>query len=99
MQFRILGPLEVWEEDRVLPLAGPKQQTLLALLLLHANEPLSRERLIDELWGDAAPPTAPHNLHVYVSQLRKLLGAKGGAGSVALATRSRGYVLEIEPDR
>src|ERR671922_2195261 len=55
MEFRILGPLEVREEGRVLKLGGSKQRALLASLLLHASEVVSRDRLIDELW-DASPP-------------------------------------------
>jgi len=73
MEFRLLGPLEVRRDDGALPVGGPKQRALLVLLLLHANETLSRERLIDELWGERPPATAPKALQVYVSQLRKLL--------------------------
>ena len=51
MEFRILGPLEVVENGASLPLGGPRQRALLTLLLLRANEPVSTERLIDELWG------------------------------------------------
>ena len=74
MEFRILGPLEVRENGREVPLGGSKQRALLASLLLHANEVVSRDRLIDELWGASPPPTASTALQVYVSQLRKSLG-------------------------
>ena len=73
MEYRVLGPLEVLDGERSLPLAGAKQRALLALLLLHANQMLSRDRLIDELWGEEPPETAVQSLHVYVSRLRKLL--------------------------
>src|SRR5436190_11971445 len=53
LQFRILGPLEVSRESQSLALGSPKQRALLAVLLLHANEPLSRDRLVDEIWGEA----------------------------------------------
>ena len=56
----MLGPLEVRDGDRSLPLAGAKQRALLALLLVHANQMLSRDRLIDELWGEEQPETAVH---------------------------------------
>src|SRR5215203_1754026 len=92
MDYRVLGPLEVRDGDESVPLAGAKQRALLALLLLHANRVLSRDRLIDELWGDEAPATAVQSLQVYVSRLRKLL-PEG-----ALATRPPGYLLEIAPD-
>jgi YVTN family beta-propeller protein len=92
MEFRILGPLEVRDGVRSLPLAGAKQRALLALLLIHANHVLSRDRLIDELWGEEPPETAVQSLQVYVSRLRKLLPSE------TLLTRPPGYLLEIEPD-
>ena len=58
MEFRLLGPLEVVEHERVLVLGGVKQRSLLAVLMLHANEVVSADRLIDELWGQTPPPTA-----------------------------------------
>ena len=95
MRYAILGPLEVRQAEGNVPLGGAKQRALLALLLLHANETVSRERLIDELWGPAPPASARHSLEVYVSQLRKLLA--GGNGQ-ALATRPQGYVLKLAPE-
>src|SRR6266545_1557341 len=74
MEFRILGPLEVCDEAQVLPLGGAKQRALLAILLLHANEVVSVERLLDDLWGERQPTSGSKALHVYVSQLRKLVG-------------------------
>jgi hypothetical protein len=56
VDFRILGPLEVTDQGRELPLAGSKPRAVLAILLLHANEVVSSERLIDALWGDEPPP-------------------------------------------
>src|SRR3954454_1362400 len=92
IEYRVLGPLEVREGDRPLPLGGAKQRALLALLLLNANRVVSRERLIDELWGDEPPETAVTMVQVYVSRLRKVLGT----GS--LVTRSPGYLLEVGAD-
>jgi DNA-binding SARP family transcriptional activator/tetratricopeptide (TPR) repeat protein len=91
MEFRLLGPLEVLERDRSLVLGGRKQRALLALLLLHANNAVSRERLIDELWGDAAPATVDKSIHVYVSRLRRQLG------DGRLVTRAPGYMLRLDP--
>ena len=76
MEFRLLGPLEVVEHGRVLELGGARQRALLAVLLLHANEVVSVDRLIDELWGRTPPATAAKSLQVYVSRLRKELGRR-----------------------
>ena len=73
MEFRLLGPLEVLRDGHRLPRGGAKQRALLALLLLHANEVVSRDRLLEELWGDRPPGTAGHSLDVQISRLRKAL--------------------------
>jgi DNA-binding SARP family transcriptional activator len=91
MDFRLLGPLEVFEHDRPLALGGVKQRSLLALLLLHANELVSTDRLVDQLWGAAPPLTAGKSIQVYVSRLRKVLDDQ------RLATHAPGYVLRVEP--
>ena len=57
MEFRVLGPLEVWREEISLPLGSGKERALLAILLLSANQTVSRERLVDDLWGERAPET------------------------------------------
>jgi predicted ATPase/DNA-binding SARP family transcriptional activator len=92
MEYRVLGPLEARDGEGPLALGGAKQRALLALLLLNANRVVSRERLIDELWGDEPPATAVTMVQVYVSRLRKLLPE----GS--LLTRASGYLLEVEPE-
>jgi DNA-binding SARP family transcriptional activator/ABC-type transport system substrate-binding protein/streptogramin lyase len=94
MEFRLLGPLEVRKDDRVLPVGGAKQRALLAIFLLHANELVSRDRLIDELWGERPPGTADHSLDHQVSRLRKTLGL-----AELLVTRWGGYVLQIDPEQ
>jgi DNA-binding SARP family transcriptional activator len=92
MEFRILGPLEAWDKGREVSLGGPKPRALLAALLLHANEVVPADRLIDELWGEDSPEDAAAALRVNVSRLRKALPED------VLATKSPGYVLRIEPD-
>jgi YVTN family beta-propeller protein len=94
MDFRLLGPLEVWEDGRPLSLGGMKQRALLAILLLRANEVVSRDVLIDELWGERPPASAAHSLEAYVSRLRKTLHADR-AGEPILVTRQPGYMLRV----
>jgi DNA-binding SARP family transcriptional activator len=89
--FRILGPLEVLEEEGPLPLGGQKQRAVLALLLLDANRVVSVDRLIDSLWGENPPRTAMTSLQNFISQLRKLLGSE------VLETRMPGYRLRVAP--
>jgi DNA-binding SARP family transcriptional activator/ABC-type transport system substrate-binding protein/streptogramin lyase len=93
MEFRLLGPVEARRDDRPIPLGGAKPRALLALLLLHANEVVSRDRLIDALWTERPPGTAEHSLDVQISRLRKAF-----APDELLVTRSGGYVLEVEPE-
>jgi DNA-binding SARP family transcriptional activator len=81
----------VIEHERSLELGGAKPRSLLAILLLHANQVLSTDRLIDELWGASPPATAAKSLQVMVSKLRKRLGDD------RLATHPPGYVLRVEP--
>lgn len=92
MDFRILGPLEVRDGDRELPLGGGKQRAFLALLLVNANRTVSIDRIIDDLWDGRAPESAPKMVQIYVSKLRKML-APG-----KLHTRPPGYSLQLEPD-
>jgi predicted ATPase/class 3 adenylate cyclase len=92
MDFRILGPLEALDGTRFVALGGRKRRAVLAVLLLHANETLTSERLIDELWGEQPPATALKTLQVHVSRLRKDLPAD------VLVTREHGYLLETGPD-
>ena len=74
MEFRILGPVEAIDKGRVVPLDAPKPRALLAILLLRANEPVSRDRLIEDLWDGSAPASSAKVLQTYVSQLRRVLG-------------------------
>ncbi len=99
MDYRILGPLDVCDGDRNVELGGDKQRALLAILLLHANEVVSADRLIDDLWGEHPPPTALKTVQAYVSRLRKTLdraGTPSGTPRGALLTRGHGYLLRVE---
>jgi predicted ATPase/DNA-binding SARP family transcriptional activator len=92
MEFRILGPLEVVENGQRLELGGGKHRALLAVLLLHANEVVSTDRLIDALWEQQSPDGGRKTLQVYVSQLRKALGKD------RLQTQAPGYRLRVDRD-
>jgi DNA-binding SARP family transcriptional activator len=91
VEFRILGPLEAVAEGRVVTLGGSRQRTLLALLLVRANQVVSTDRLIDALWGAQPPRTAANSLQYHISQLRRTLAPAG-----AIVTKDPGYVIRLE---
>src|SRR5689334_14488468 len=95
LEFRILGPLVVRVNGTSVPIGGPKQRALLALLLLGANRVVSRERLIGELFVDQSVNSADHALRNHVSRLRKVL-APAGASEPRLVARPPGYLLRVE---
>ena len=90
MLFRVLGPVSVLEDDIEIDLGGLKQRSLLALLLVHRNETVALDRLIDLLWGERPPDTAAKTIQVYVSRLRRALGEG------RIETRGRGYAVIVE---
>src|SRR5438445_13273296 len=95
VEFRILGPLEVVAGERLLVLAGSRQRAVLSELLVHANEVVSSDRLIELVWGGEPPETATTALHGYVSGLRRLLEPERPADAPyeVLLTRAPGYLL------
>jgi DNA-binding SARP family transcriptional activator/class 3 adenylate cyclase len=94
VEFTILGPFEVRVDGEAVDSGGVRQRALLAILVLHRNEVVSTDRLIDEMWGEDPPATALHTVQVFVSRLRRMLGLAGNR----LVTRPPGYVLEIDAD-
>ena len=100
-QFRILGPLEVVRSGCVVPLGGPRQRAVLALLLLEANRVVSFDRLAEDVWGGHPPPGSVTTLHSYVFRLRRALEPdrlRGVAGDV-LVTKDRGYLLRVNREQ
>ncbi len=93
-RFGVLGPLVIWQGPQASRIAAAKHRTVLAVLLAHANQPVSIERLVDELWPDAAPETARKTLQGYVWRLRRTLGRSAGQ----LATVDSGYQLVLSDD-
>jgi DNA-binding SARP family transcriptional activator len=93
MEFRLLGPLEALSEGLPLPIGGQKQRGVLALLLLHANEVVSTDRLIDEVWGARPPKSVEASLQNCISHLRDIVGHE------LIERRPPGYRLNVDPDR
>jgi DNA-binding SARP family transcriptional activator len=89
MEFRILGSLEVVRDGRVIHLGSGRQLALVAVLLMHANEAVSVDRLVDELWGESPPASAAKIVRNSVSLLRRQLGDR-------LVTQPPGYLLRVE---
>jgi DNA-binding SARP family transcriptional activator len=93
LDFRILGPVEVWRDGEPVPLGSAKQRAALALLILEAGRVVSTDRLVDALWGERPPRTASTSLQNFVSRLRKSLGNE------TLVTKPSGYQLGIQPEQ
>jgi DNA-binding SARP family transcriptional activator len=93
VEFRVLGPLEVTADGQSLGLAGARTRAVLAMLIVHANQVVSSDRLIEELWP--GQPRAADSLQVRLSELRKVLRSAGEADR--LATRPPGYLLRVTP--
>jgi DNA-binding SARP family transcriptional activator/ABC-type branched-subunit amino acid transport system substrate-binding protein/DNA-binding beta-propeller fold protein YncE len=91
VRFRVLGSLEVEVDGVVSQLGGARQRTVLAVLLMHANEPVATDRLVSESWGESAPASATKTAQVYVSRLRRALGRN------VLTTTPGGYLLAVPP--
>jgi YVTN family beta-propeller protein len=92
VEIRMLGPVEVISDGASVALGGPKQRAFFAVLVLHRDQALPVERLVDLLWGEVSPPTAAKTVHVFVSRLRKALGES------VIVTSGSGYRLVVDPD-
>ena len=92
MDFRVLGPVQAFDDGRALPLGGPKQRALLAELLLHGGAVVSRDHLIEAVWGEGPPESAAGSLQVYVHGLRRALGAE------RIETHGTGYRVRLEAE-
>lgn len=92
LDLRLLGPLEVDGDSGPIALGGHKQRALLCLLALNVGRVVATDRLLDELWGEHPPPTAPTSLQNMVSHLRKALGAE------RLQTKASGYMFRAAAD-
>ena len=97
VDYRLLGPFEVARNGHLVDVGGPRQRALLAILLLRANQPVHRDVLVDELWGEQPPPGAGHAVAVYISRLRKTL--ESAAGSPCVLTRPGAYILQVADEQ
>jgi DNA-binding SARP family transcriptional activator len=91
VEFRVLGLLEVLEDDRNVAIGRGREAALLALLVTHAGKPLTVDRLVDELWEEHPPQNAVKTVQIYVSRLRARLGRE------RIETTSTGYLLRAQP--
>jgi DNA-binding SARP family transcriptional activator len=94
MDYRILGPLEAFDGERGLSLGGARQRSVLAFLLLRSNEAVTRDLIVDELWGEDPPPSAAKVLQNCISALRKELPG----GPETLRTVGTAYALQLGPE-
>ena len=98
LEVRLLGPIEARVDGVHVSISGPRRRALLVRLALSANEVVSTDQLIDDMWGVDPPPTAAKALHVHVSQLRQILnpgGVLSAKSDEAIVTRSSGYLLRL----
>jgi len=96
MEFRVLGPVEVWVNGRPAHAGHARQRAVLAVLLLDLGRPVPAEVLIDRVWGERPPQSVRNVLYGYVARLKGLLASVGDPG-VTLARRPGGYLLRAGP--
>src|SRR5258705_9402868 len=97
MEFRILGPAELWSAGQQHPVGAARVQGVLAILLLTPRTIVPVDLLIERLWDDRPPPKAKESLTVYIARLRASLRRAVG-DSVRLAGRANGYILNVDPE-
>jgi DNA-binding SARP family transcriptional activator/tetratricopeptide (TPR) repeat protein len=98
MDFLILGPLEVWQDGRLINLGGPRQQTVMAMLLLEANRVMTPDRLVSALWDEEPPTTARSQVQICISKLRRTI-APGDPALRRIVRSPAGYTLRLNGDR
>jgi len=100
LEFRVLGPIEVWADGRRVDAWQPRQHLVLAALLADAPRPVPLDTLLDRVWGESPPAGARHALHTHITRIRRVLEKVPiEAGPVTLDRRFDGYVLDVRPDQ
>ena len=98
LRVGVLGPVRAWLSGRELPTGPPRQRAVLGMLTMRANRAVSRDELVDAVWGQHAPASAEGGVHTYVAGLRRVLepGRSRRGPSQVLASASAGYVLRLD---
>jgi DNA-binding SARP family transcriptional activator len=99
MEFRILGPVQVWARGRSFPVGEPRQQAVLAALLVDAGRPVTVDTLVDRVWGDSPPPQARRSLQAHVAKIRRVLHGAAEADSDTaqpLVRDAGGYMIAAD---
>jgi len=98
LRVGVLGPVRAWLSGRELPTGPPRQQAVLGMLTMRANRVVSRDELVDAVWGQQAPASAEGGVHTYVAGLRRVLepGRSRRGPSQVLASAGAGYVLRLD---
>ena len=102
MEFRVLGPIEIWAAGAALRVGEPRQRLVLAALLVEVGRTVGVSTLVDRVWGESPPAQARRTLHAHLSRIRRVLGqaaALEGVPAPALVRSSGGYCLAVEPDQ
>ncbi|HEY4465162.1 MAG TPA: BTAD domain-containing putative transcriptional regulator, partial [Streptosporangiaceae bacterium] len=98
LRVGVLGPVRAWLAEHELPPGPPRQQAVLGVLALRPNRVVTRDELVDAVWGQDAPATAEGGVHTYVAGLRRVLEpgrSRRGPGRL-LASAGAGYVLRLD---
>lgn len=98
MEFRILGPIELWAAGQRHDLGSSKERCVLAILLWTLGRPVSADILVDRVWGERPPPKARTSMYSYIARLRGRLQRAAGDGQARLLSRSGSYTLEADPE-
>ena len=101
LRVGVLGPVRAWLSGRELPTGPPRQQAVLGMLAMRANRVVSRDELVDAVWGERAPASAEGGVHTYVAGLRRVLepGRSRRGPSQVLASAGGGYVLRLDAEQ
>ncbi|GHH42555.1 AfsR/SARP family transcriptional regulator [Lentzea cavernae] len=95
MEFRLFGEMQVWAAGRLLDVGAPRQQAVLAALVIDAGHPVPIETLVDRVWGEDPPEQARNVLYSHLSRIRQLVRQAGATGIPRL---NSGYLLQVDPD-